>query len=384
MCADAAPTTRLMLVTGSYPADRCGVGDYTCQLASALARLPSTEVSVLTSGSGAVVREEAGVMVRRSIPDWSLASWRPLLRELRAVRPQVVHVQYPTQGYGKGALPWLVPALSRLLGARVVQTWHEGFSRRHLPGFLAMALTPGRTIVVRKAWLRHFLWPLSPVANWRRPSYIKSASTLPKSLLGASEVLALRLRLGADGRRLIVFFGFVHPAKRIELLFEVADPQTDHVLVIGNIGDQTAYAKRLEALASEARWRGHARIGGFVDRHEAADILKAADAIVLPLEAGGGEWNTAILAGVMQGTFVLTTSATVQGYDPQMNIYYAPIDDVAQMREALQAHAGRRRQIDPNQEYPDDWGSIARSHLALYGEMLASRPKQALANKADR
>jgi glycosyltransferase involved in cell wall biosynthesis len=233
-----------------------------------------------------------------------------------------------------------------------------------------MALTPGRTVVVRKAWAGQFRSPFGLFARLRQPVYINSASTLPRSHLDEDGARTLRLRYAVEGRRLIVFFGFLHPHKRIELLFQIADPVTDHLLVIGNVGDQSEYAALLEAFTQDPRWRGHARIVGFVDRHEAADILKAADALVLPLKAGGGEWNTAILAGVGQGTFVLTTSTSSKGYDPEANTYYAAVDDLVEMQHALKTHAGRRRHTTDQYSDAFDWGAIARRHIELYQSLV--------------
>jgi len=362
---------RILFITGSYPPDRCGVGDYTYQLATTLAGLPETEVSILTTAITTDAMEQHNVAVRRSLPDWSLRSLRSLVREFRQGRPDIVHVQYPTQGYSGGGLPWLIPAVAHLCGARVVQTWHERFNRRDLPKFLAMALTPGRTIVVRKTWLNQFTGLFRPIARWRRPICINSGSNLPPSSLTQTEAEALRLRYAVGGRRLIVFFGFIHPLKRIELLFEIADPETDHVLVIGNIGDQTDYAARIERLTEEERWCGHARVVGFVDRHEAADIIKTADALILPFQLGGSEVNTSILAGISQGTFVLTTSTLANGYEPDINTFYAAIDGLAEMRQALQAHAGKRRVANVDRGDAFDWTSIARQHLDLYRNMLS-------------
>ncbi len=40
---------RVMLITGSFPPMHCGVGDYTCKLAAALAERADLCVTVLTS-----------------------------------------------------------------------------------------------------------------------------------------------------------------------------------------------------------------------------------------------------------------------------------------------------------------------------------------------
>ena len=372
-----------MFVTGSYPPDKCGVGDYTLQLADALAGLQGTQVSVLTSCGYSSLKHDKAVVVRRSLPNWSLRSLLILIGEFRREQPDIVHVQYPTQGYGSAGLPWLVPFLAWLSGGRVVQTWHEGFRRSDFLKFLSMALIPGRTVVVRKVWSRQFRFPFDLIARRRQPIFINSASTLPRSHLDAEGVQKLRLRYAAEGRRLIVFFGFIHPLKRIELLFQIADPFTDHLIVIGNPGENSEYAARLEALAQDTKWRGHANIVGFIERDEAADILKAADALVLPLKAGGGEWNTAILAGIEQGTFVLTTSTSVTGYDPETNTYYAPVDGLSDMQQALKIYSGRKRLGAAQKGDVFDWSAIAARPLQLYQTLEGHRAALHLPSEKD-
>ncbi len=332
---------------------------------------PGTAVGVLTSGQTHAEAQEDGVVIYRSIPDWSLRSTGALWRAIRSFRPDIVHVQYPTQGYQAGMLPWLVPAISRHCGARVVQTWHESFNRRDLLKFLVQALIPSRIVVVRKAYRVQFRPPFGLLASLKHPVYINSASTLPTIRLSSSQLDSLQDRYQIGDRRLIVYFGFIHPLKRIEWLFDIANPATDYVMIIGASDGQADYLASIEELTLTDRWSGRSRVVGFIDPAEAAGLLQAADALVLPLQAGGGEWNTSILAGIQQGTFVLTTSTTASGYCPKTNVYSAKIDGKVEMKQALEKYAGTKRVVD---EGADEfgWASIAGRHLDLYRSMLSS------------
>jgi hypothetical protein len=49
---------KLVMVSGSLPAVRCGIGDYTARLASQLASIPGISVQVLST-KNALVRPEA-------------------------------------------------------------------------------------------------------------------------------------------------------------------------------------------------------------------------------------------------------------------------------------------------------------------------------------
>src|SRR5689334_904465 len=101
---------------------RCGVGDYTARLAQALKDSGRARVAVLVAGRGGEAQH--GIELLR------IGGWSPLyaLAGLRAAsrwKPDVVHMQFPTQGYGSHWLPWIFPLLLALCGIRAVQTWHE-------------------------------------------------------------------------------------------------------------------------------------------------------------------------------------------------------------------------------------------------------------------
>lgn len=373
---------KLILITGSYPPEKCGVGDYTHQLSVSLAALPNADVSVLTLGC--VNSEfEQGVTVHRCVPNWSLRTLPTLLGILKKVRPDIVHIQYPTQGYGFAGLPWLLPLLGRMSGARVVQTWHERFNRRDFLKFLAMVFVPGQIIVVRDAWQRQFKGLFGLLISLRHPVCIKLASNIPRSIATQASIDDVRLKFGAEGRRLIVFFGFVHPLKRIELLFDIANPDTDQLVIIGNIGDQFEYAARIEALIVEKNWYERARLVGFIDKIEVADCLKAADALILPFQHGATEGNASILAGIEQGTFVLTTSTSAAGYDSETNIYYAPVDGLMEMQQALNKYAGFKRNVAAQNGDVFDWGTIAARHFELYEALVGHRTSLDLQSEKD-
>src|SRR5687767_14932558 len=81
-----AETKPIALVTGSLPPDMCGVGDYTQRLYEELAPLAPVD------------------LVHRPIRRLLEAD---LLRVFAGRR--LVHVQYPSEGWGKSLMPSLLP-----------------------------------------------------------------------------------------------------------------------------------------------------------------------------------------------------------------------------------------------------------------------------------
>jgi glycosyltransferase involved in cell wall biosynthesis len=172
---------------------------------------------------------------------------------------------------------------------------------------------------------------------------------------------------------LIVFFGFLYPPKGAELLFEIADRETDHLVIAGPAGEDSAYLDELKKLARSPSWEGRVTFTGFVSPERASLILAAADAVILPFRQGSGPWNTSIHSATLNGAFVITTSSELTGYDDATNVYYARPDDVTDMRSALALYGGRRTDLSEGVETDrDDWGTIAGKHYQIYANLVGA------------
>jgi glycosyltransferase involved in cell wall biosynthesis len=359
---------RILLISGSLPPMKCGVGDYTANLARALARRENTSVAVLTDVAATPIPPDLEFEIFPIAHGWRMLDVLPIVLAALRWRPDVIHIQYPTQGYGRRFLPWLLPALFRLLNVPVVQTWHE----YHLKGSkrnILNAVLAGGLVVVRPnyknmmpAWYRWLI-------RRKHIHLIPNASAIPRLRLTDAEKSTIRLHLAPESKNLIVYFGFVHPAKRVELLFEVADPAKHHLVLICDLNSEDAYHRTILNRIEQEPWVGNVTVTGFLPAEEAGRLLAAAAAVVLPFKEGGGKWNTSIHAAAIQGTFVLTTGLDRHGYDPSENIYYARPDDVADMRDALRMYisstSARRFETQA------DWESIASAHMSFYPRLVA-------------
>ncbi|MGH8715578.1 MAG: glycosyltransferase [Burkholderiales bacterium] len=352
---------KVLLITGSFPPMKCGVGDYTALLAAALSKQDGMSVAVLTDARADPFRADYNFEIFPVIQDWTLIHLPEALKTIKRWKPDVVHFQYPTQGYGNGWLPGVLPLLCISLNATIVQTWHEYCPARPNENLL-LAATPGGLIAVRPGYKEKMpLW-MRWLTKHKEFRYIPNASSIPAAKLSDVERLAIRERYLSSEKRLIAFFGFIYPHKQVELLFEIADPATDHIVLIGDLDMNDPYQKSLMEKTERAPWKNHVSITGFLSPMEAAQLLSAADAVALPFQGGGGLWNTSLHAAAMQGTFVLTTSSERQSYDSTENIYYAKPGDVEQMRSALQNYAGRKIDLP---QLPD-WDFISKAHVQLY------------------
>lgn len=356
---------KVLVVSGSFPPMKCGVGDYSQNLAKALAALPGLRIAVLTSIFAKEEPNTGEIEVFPIMHHWGVTETMKAIKIIFQWSPDIVHIQYPTQGYANGALPWILPLIAFLMGKKVMQTWHEGYARRDLPKLLLKLIVPGVVVVVRPK----FCDRLNPVLRWilsgKRLVFIRNASSIPRIILSEQERCDMRKKYLQNQKRLIVFFGFVYPNKRVELLFQIANSFSDHIMIAGEVSDGDDYHHEIMRIASVEQWLGKVTMTGFLAADEVATLLSVADAVVLPFLGGGGEWNTSIHAAVLQGTFVITTSLSRNGYDEKHNVYYAKVDDIQEMKSALEVYGGRRREYNPDVD-SDEWRGIAFEHLTLY------------------
>lgn len=354
---------RVLLVTGTFPPGQCGIGDYVSRLAESLASRDGIEVAVLTQvGAHSPV---PGVEVLPVAGHWRLAEMKGLLRTVRNWRPDVVHIHYPSRVFGASLLPTLLPVACKLLGLRVVQTWHEPWPLRETYRAVIQRVATDGLLFVRPNY-RELLEPvLRPLLWLSRSRIIRSAGALPVSRMTEQQRDALRSRYVQGANNLVVFFGFLYASKGVEQLFDIADPQRD-VLVLAGSAPDPVYLDKLKALAAERGWAGRLIFTGHLPPEEASDLLFAADAVVLPFLEGGGDWNTSIHAALDQGTLVITTAMAPAGDDPARNLYTARISDVHEMKRALGSLAGRRAAALPENR----WIGIARSHVEFYRSVL--------------
>ena len=123
---------RIGLITGEFPPDQGGVGDFTLRLGEALSALDH-EVYVLTgirntqhAARSTQHATRSTLTVHRVIPDWGWGCWRRLLALARELSLDLLNVQYQAAAYGMHPAINLLPWRLRWRGRPpVVVTFHD-------------------------------------------------------------------------------------------------------------------------------------------------------------------------------------------------------------------------------------------------------------------
>jgi glycosyltransferase involved in cell wall biosynthesis len=372
---------KVLFITGSYPPMQCGVGDYLHSLANSLAESTDIEVSVLTSAQSGAHENTGSVHVYPCIAHWGIGSLSTIVRNIRQIDPDIVHIQYPTQGYAhpKGHLRTLsislLPSIAFLLGKKVVQTWHE-YENNGLKGdfyFLLRAIPTSHAIIIRPDFVDKLSALCKTIIGHKHIVNIHGASSIPKKNFPDELIRDRRSSILGDRQRLIVYFGFAYPHKGVDLLFEIAEPKRDKIIIAGGFDPNSSYMQEIQTLAESDEWSGHVDILGFTPADEISLLLSMADAVVLPFRnEGAGIWNSSIHAARLHNAFILTTSTKASGYDPDNNIYFSYPGDVVDMKRALEKYVGTRSPHEHG-SLKHEWSSIANAHADIYRHLLADQ-----------
>ncbi|MBV8616774.1 MAG: glycosyltransferase [Acetobacteraceae bacterium] len=333
---------RIVLVSGSWPPDRCGVGDYSDRLAAELA---PRGVDLVRFGSPRALRTQD---IRRAAHD------------IRAQRPDIVHIQYPTAGYGRSLCPSLLPAM---LDCPVLVTLHEYsiFGRYRWPWFAGYAY--GSKAVIFTTEAERALFVRRMPAMRARTEVIPIGSNIPEGP-----------DLPRDPRS-VCYFGLLIPRKGIETFLALArklagSTPAIRFAIIGSFpASSAAYAERV---LREARELGVQCLVGLT-AEEVARQLKSISYAYLPFPDQVTERRGSLLAALTNGMTVLAPHGPLT--PPWLKAVVADADSADAAAERLREMMNGNLNGKPTGALSDRfaWSNIAAEHVSLYDSVLHHR-----------
>jgi D-inositol-3-phosphate glycosyltransferase len=366
----------IAVLTGRAAPGHDGVADYTARLVDSLRRA-GTDIEPVLVDPG----------------PWGAAR---AVRRLRALRPELVHLQFAPSAFGFS--PW-IGLLPDAVGVPVVATLHE-YGWWSAPGWVPSSLWAGlerRLAVDRETWR---LVPTSAAVvttNARHAATVarrigRDTVTIPLapnvSDAGPSDRRGVRAQLGiSPDAQVVAFFGFVHPVKGLRYLIEaVARLPQVHLLLLGGFTSRALPAPEAQAFRAElTEWAAHCRVAdrvtitGHLPATEVSAALHAADAAAFPFTAGTTTKSGALLTAFAHGLPTVVTAtdppdpdlvdgATVVVAD-RVRDADALVDALARLLDdpALRARVaagGRGLAADRT------WPRIAAAHQELYATVL--------------
>jgi glycosyltransferase involved in cell wall biosynthesis len=340
---------RVVIVSGSYPAMRCGVAGHVALIAEATAQAGGYGVEVLTSDDPAVKIEPGlGYRVHPTIRSWGFFEAGAIVEAICELSPDVVHIQNPTvkyAGWRSAVMSRVGPLLKRRRPeVRLVVMQHDAaLSRPIFRGRFGPLLRCADAVTVSNSRDQQAAEDLGVEAEKIYRTPVSSHFPILRSSQVDRGVLRAKLGIPA-GTVCVAYFGFVHPGRNVDVLVKALGNLHERGrdifgLMLGgpSAGAQRYYGRCRElsqklGIGERILWTGYAA------GETVAEGLAAADVFVSLPERGADLRNTSILAGLLAELPVITTENPHYYTDEELRrlgCFYVPARDAEALAESV-------------------------------------------------
>lgn len=373
---------KVLLVSGSYPPVRCGVGDYTAELAKALSHYH--DITVLTSVKATAV-SQPHLRVLNQIKKWSgFSVARAIMREIKVGQYDLVHWQFPTAEYCRSIIFYLLPAWLKLKKIRFVYTFHEYCAQYWLQRWgLKPALLCANAVIAVENTLKQNLLRHNRSLAAAKVNVIHIGANIAKSQASDKQITKLRgqlLPLTVGCQRLLAYFGFINASKNLAVVLQAmaalrADGKLQtRLLIIGEFNDQKCspeYFATLQQIIADNNLGDYIHITGFIAKEQVGDYFRCADAAIMPFKGGVSVRNGSMLAARQEGVKIITTKPTTPCDFFNDDGFIFMDETVASVSEIItNLQEGVYDNINP-QPIADMWEDIAKQHNQVYAQVLS-------------
>lgn len=335
--------TRVLMVSGSWPPAACGVGDYTERLCREL--------------------EQGDVEVTRYIDNGLSQPFSPqAVRRIREADCDLIHVQYPTAGYGRSLTPSALPLIVR--NRPVVVTLHEYSVFRWY----------------RRAWFSPYarrcaarIFTTDEERDLFRGNFPSRAGSDFTIEIASNIPAAVNVARRANR---VSYFGLIAPNKGIEAFLDLCEiaaaESTDFTFdLMGAIPAQhRRYAETIIRRASAARIDIAIDLPG----DAVASRLATSSFAYLPFPDGASAKRGTLAAAIVNKLIVITRHSDITPGWIRSATLDAPRPGDALKRLLLLRSDSRRREAATRQGALAGsrfrWDAIAQRHADLYRDLL--------------
>lgn len=333
---------KVAMITGSYPPDICGVGDNTSKLVTALQK-QGICVEVITKFN------------------WNLSQVYNILKYVKSIEPDIIHIQYPTVGYGFS----LVPQLLSMLMKPVIVTIHEASQVHVLRRISLYPFTFGaRHLIFTNEFEMNFVKKMAPWIN-QKANVIHIGSAIS---IGGSQDRDLNE---------IVYFGLIRPQKGLEKVLSLAELIKEKGLnlsirIIGTVDSrESEYFQNIysQSKSLPIKWN----LG--LSDNDVADLLSRSKLAYVPYPDGASERRSSLLALLANGVVTITTKGrfTPVKLNETVNFAQSPDEALKIVNNILENKLLMKQLSNNSKNYISDnfsWDIIAKQHCDMYKQLL--------------
>ncbi len=374
---------KVLVICGSFPPIRCGVGDYANVLYNNMAE--KVDVTVLTS-KDAKVMNSSNLKVINSIDKWKgLSLIKAILKEIKKGKYDLVHFQFPTSEYVESSIMLFIilPLILRLKGIKVVYTIHEYSNNRWISKVLRKpAIYCSNSIIVVEDAFKGDIIKRNKLINKKKINIIHIGANVPKSTKSNEEIVSLRNKILSDKHtgieRIVGYFGFINVAKRMDVILQAfAELKNENklrtlLLIIGEFNSEKCPQELFDELKNIVIQNGledYIYVTGYVEDREVGDYFMASDVALLLFKNGVSVRNGSMLAAKQEGKKIITTRPT-SNFDYFDNEQFVLIENEVEMVKSEILRIQDNEQEKFNQGNDDPWDAIVQKHLDIYNQLV--------------
>lgn len=335
---------KFVFIVGSYPPDICGVGDYTFKLLH----------------SDTAIGNHWEVFYRR---DWSLGKLFRYIKDINALKPSHLFLQYPTQGYGWSLLPHILCIyFSLFTKIKFVSVLHE-FSNASPKNRLAekLFIFSSNAIVVTNDFEKQNVQKAIPFKKDIRIIRISSN-------ISGSKVL----KTYSERDWYLIYFGHIRPNKGVEEFLNFVEEHINvlrgkRIAIIGQIPKEfKTFYKIIKVKAEELNIE---LIHNLPDI-ELSKFLNNTKFAYLPFPDGISERRGSFLACAFNGVNVISTEGKYTTKELKECVYIANTQsDIINYLDSMNSSSYNDYQ-DRLYKYikeviPSSWDDVANKYLEL-------------------
>ncbi|MEO0082910.1 MAG: glycosyltransferase family 4 protein [candidate division WOR-3 bacterium] len=363
---------RVLFITGSSPPEICGVGDYTDKLATSLVQ-KGLCVEVLSRGK-LTKYNKSFLNISQINNKWRGKDLLEIMAVIKKFSPELIHIQYPSIGFGNSLVPQLVSSIYRLFLIPIITTIHE-FKIAH---------------ILRKMSILIFIYTSQKViftTNEEKNYVIKFVKNCRKATK-KFEVIPIGSNLpnlesqNFYDSNLVIFWGMFHKGKNIEVLlkgFQIAKMRNPNLRLLLIGGKHPRYSNFINEIEYYIKDLGLDKSVDFMINQPPniiAHCLQKSCVAVLPFSDGVTFRRGTFIAAAQLGVPVITCKGedTPKELLNNHNIIFADnYVEIASAILSITSDMNKRKNLSKNikalmNEF--NWDSIAEKHIKIYEDTV--------------
>ncbi len=364
---------RLLVINGSAPPMKCGVGYYGEKL---IQQLPDElEVHLLTTDGLGETSIDSKFL--HHTKNWRMTQLGKITSIIRGIKPGVIHIQYPAVGYKRELGINILSVWLRIFMPKtpVLVTLHEYYGSALL-GKIRNIITvlAARKIIVSNQFDHDAL----PRFLKKKLIIIPIGHTLDVSSKNRNsyENFVRSVGLSPD-KPTLAYFGFVNASKGIDTLVRASVNINAQILLLTQLDASNTYQNGILPLVEAAKDKGAViSVAGFLDNTLLSEILQECQLFVLPQPLPLTAKSSTAIVAAEHGLVVVSSASSKSAYNlpfvhDKNAILLDSMDEqsLAAACNEMLGNPDKMKHLRSNRQELVryfDWKSIAQKHRELY------------------